>query len=92
MALPLYFFLIFLKKLKINSGLPNQRNTCYINASLQCLRYIPELRKCIKNIKLPESSLSKILENLFEKLDAKKNINDSLNKVLNLIFKSKQVI
>lgn len=39
----------FLRALEMPPGLKNLGNTCYMNATLQCLRVVPELRNALKS-------------------------------------------
>lgn len=42
-----------LKVEKIPAGLTNLGNTCYMNATVQCLRHLPELRDALRAVQLP---------------------------------------
>jgi len=43
-----FFFFFFPEKTNIPPGLENLGNTCYLNATLQCFRKVPELRDVLK--------------------------------------------
>lgn len=49
------------------AGLINLGNTCYMNSTLQCLRYIEGFRKLVSNV--PTSSLAHELSQLYNELD-----------------------
>lgn len=59
----------------ISAGLNNLQNTCYMNSTVQCLRFMPELRSVIRDVTptsadLPATELTVALKNTFDRLDS----------------------
>jgi len=70
---------------KVPSGLVNLGNTCYMNATLQCLRAIPELQEQLNTI--TESIGTDAHKNLAIALrDLYKKLNDTSNPFTPLLF------
>ena len=61
--------------LELPPGLKNLGNTCYMNACLQCLRTVPELRTALKKYRgglaaiNPSESVSTAMKDLFTTMD-----------------------
>ncbi|KAG7211952.1 hypothetical protein KM043_011160 [Ampulex compressa] len=68
------------RPLKLPGGLTNLGNTCYLNATVQCLRSVPELREALKNFPggltspdstalVPAQSITAALRDLYAIMD-----------------------
>ncbi|XP_013781694.1 ubiquitin carboxyl-terminal hydrolase 14-like [Limulus polyphemus] len=64
--------------LDLPAGLTNLGNTCYMNATVQCLRTVPELRDVLRNFQggitlagsmVPSQSITAALRDLYESMD-----------------------
>jgi ubiquitin C-terminal hydrolase len=44
----LHVISVFNFQLEVPAGLTNLGNTCYMNATIQCLRSVPELKESLK--------------------------------------------
>uniref|UniRef100_A0A2L2Y6Q4 Ubiquitin carboxyl-terminal hydrolase n=1 Tax=Parasteatoda tepidariorum TaxID=114398 RepID=A0A2L2Y6Q4_PARTP len=65
--------------LELPPGLTNLGNTCYMNATIQCLKTVPELREALKkftgglasgNTIVPAQSITAALRDLYDAMDA----------------------
>ncbi|KAJ3316811.1 Ubiquitin carboxyl-terminal hydrolase 14 [Blyttiomyces sp. JEL0837] len=73
------------KALKVPAGLTNLGNTCYLNATLQCLRAIPELRSTLS--KIPKTYGNDGLSNLVSGMSNLMNqLEDSGDAVSPIVF------
>ncbi|XP_076367953.1 ubiquitin specific protease 14 isoform X2 [Tachypleus tridentatus] len=64
--------------LDLPAGLTNLGNTCYMNATVQCLRTVPELRDVLRNFQggitlagsmVPSQSITAALRDLYDSMD-----------------------
>lgn len=65
--------------LDLPAGLLNLGNTCYLNATVQCLKTVPELREALKifpggwaaaaSLSLPAQSITAALRDLYDNMD-----------------------
>lgn len=65
--------------LELPAGLANLGNTCYMNATIQCLRVVPELRKALQRFQgrlavssggvMPAQSITSALRDLYLEMD-----------------------
>lgn len=60
--------------IELPAGLVNLGNTCYLNAVVQCLRSVPELRECLKDFKhetgfAAPQSITIAMKGVFEQME-----------------------
>lgn len=72
--------------LELPPGMTNLGNTCYMNATVQCLRAVPELRNAVRNFReeagivdfsgaSPASSIVNSLKTVFAQMDGSITVN-----------------
>lgn len=67
--------------MKLPAGLTNLGNTCYVNATVQCLKSVPELTQALKEFK----------EEITTNLDSAKSITCAMRSVFNQMDMSNTV-
>lgn len=67
-------------QLKLPSGLTNLGNTCYMNATVQCLRVVPELRTALRSYNeefsplAPAHSITTAMRSVFEQMNGNNTV------------------
>lgn len=69
--------------MKLPAGLTNLGNTCYMNASVQCLKAVPELREALKSFSddmslVPSQSITLAMKGVFEQMEKSSTVTPIL--------------
>lgn len=73
-------------QMKLPAGLTNLGNTCYMNATVQCLKSVPELREALKEFKedfsvsslASSQSITAAMRSVFEQLNGANTVTPVL--------------